>query len=110
MKTVDYINTLIKEKEELKALCKSHVETIRLIKKELSKLNTTITKKDKRILKLENESPNVKIHKELERVKTELNMLKAEYDTLQRKYNDVMSENQELKRVFDEIENICDSD
>ena len=46
MKTVDYINTLIKEKEELKALCKSHVETIRLIKKELSKLNTTISKKE----------------------------------------------------------------
>ena len=76
MKTVDYINTLIKEKEELKALCKSHVETIRLIKKELSKLNTTITKKDKRILKLENESPNVKIQKELEKVKNELNTLK----------------------------------
>ncbi len=110
MKTIDYINTLIKEKEELKALCKSHVETIRLIKKELSKLNNTITKKDKRILKLENESPNVKIQKELEKVKNELNTLKAEYDTLQRKYNDVMSENQEFKRVFDEIENICDSD
>ena len=110
MKTIDYINTLIKEKEELKALCKSHVETIRLIKKELSKLNNTITKQDKRILKLENESPNVKIQKELEKVKNELNTLKAEYDTLQRKYNDVMSENQEFKRVFDEIENICDSD
>ena len=42
MKTVDYINTLIKEKEELKALCKSHVETIRTMKREISKLNNDI--------------------------------------------------------------------
>ena len=110
LKTIDYINALIKENEELKSLCKSHVETIRLIKRELSKLNNTIIKKDKRILKLENESPNVKIQKELENVKNELNILKADYDTLQRKYNNVMIENQELKIIFDEIGNICDSD
>lgn len=105
MKAIDYINTLIKENEELKSLCKSHVETIRLIKRELSKLNNTITKKDKIILKLENESSNVKIQKELEKVKNELNKLKSEYDTLQHKYNDVMIENKELKLIFDEIEN-----
>ena len=55
------------------------------LKKELINSITTITKKDnKKILKLENESPNVKIQKELEKVKNELNKwIKAEYDTLQ---------------------------
>jgi chromosome segregation ATPase len=108
--TIDYINTLIKEKENLTALCKSHIETIRQIKRELNKLNSTITKKDKRILKLESESPNAKIQKELDKVKNELNKLKKDYDLLQRKYNDAMSENAELKRIFDEIETLCDSD
>ena len=103
MKTIDYINTLIKEKEELKALCKSHVATIRLIKKELNKLNTTITKKDKKILKLESESLNVNTQKELDKVKSELN-------DLQSKYNEVVRENVDLRKIFDEIENICDSD
>ena len=110
MKSIDYINALIKEKENLSALCKSHVETIRLMKRDMNKLNNTITKKDKRIQKLENESPNVKLQKELEKVKNELGALKAEYDTLQRKYNDVMNDNQELKRVFDEIESNINSD
>ena len=40
MKTIDYINNLIKENEDLKTLCKSHVETIRLMKREANKLNT----------------------------------------------------------------------
>jgi chromosome segregation ATPase len=110
MKTIDYINTLIKEKEELKALCKSHVETIRLIKKELNKLNTTITKKDKKILKLESESLNVKTQKELDKVKSELIELKAKYDDLHTKYDEVVRENVDLRKIFDEIENICDSD
>ena len=44
MKTADYINTLIKEKEELKKLCISHVETIRLQKREIQNLNNTILK------------------------------------------------------------------
>jgi predicted nucleic acid-binding Zn-ribbon protein len=110
MKTVDYINTLIKEKEELKALCKSHVETIRLMKREMNKLNNTITKKDKRIKKLENESPNIKLQKELDKVKNDLNILKIEYDSLQSKYNSVMCENEELKSVFDDIENNIDGD
>lgn len=110
MKTIDYINTLIKEKEELKALCKSHAETIRLIKKELNKLNTTITKKDKKILKLESESLNVKTQKELDKVKSELKELKAKYDDLHTKYDEVVRENVYLGKIFDEIENICDSD
>ena len=53
MKTIDYINALIKEKENLSALCKSHVETIRLIKRELVKLNHNMSKKDKQISELE---------------------------------------------------------
>ena len=63
MKTVDYINTLIKEKEELKALCKSHVETIRTMKREISKLNNDILRKDRKIQNLEGDikSPNEKI-------------------------------------------------
>lgn len=103
MKTVDYINTLIKEKEELKTLCKSHVETIRLIKRELNKLNNTITRKDKKIMKLESESLNVKTQKELDKVKSELKELKAKYD-------EVVRENVYLRKIFDEIETICDSD
>lgn len=110
MKTIDYINTLTKENEELKGLCKSHVETIRLIKRELAKLNSTILKKDKKIIKLETDSPNAKIQKDLDKVKREFNKLKMEYDELQQKYNIVVSENEGLKKVFDEIETLCDSD
>ena len=110
MKTIDYINSLIEEKENLKTLCKTHVETIRAIKRELAKLNTTIVKKDKKILKLETESPNVKTQKELDKVKNELIQLKAEYDNLLNKYNEVVKENTDLKSIFDEIENTCDSE
>ena len=48
MNNVDYINILIKEKESLTELCKSHAETIRLMKREIGKLNNTILKKDKK--------------------------------------------------------------
>ena len=146
MKTVDYINTLIKEKEHLTALCKSHVETIRSIKRELAKLNSTITKKDMRIVELEGEikTPiNVMVQKELDAAKNELSQLRSEYDALlskynelkvqkaqrvsnktknelsqlkeaydalQSKYDDVVKENTELKSIFDEIENLCESE
>ena len=53
MKAVEYINSLIKERDELKDLCKSHVETIRTMKKEFIKLNNEIVRKDKKIQKLE---------------------------------------------------------
>lgn len=106
MKAIDYINTLIEEKEELKSLCKSHVETIRLNKKEMSKLNTAIAKKDKKILKLETDllKINEKKQKELDKVKTELSNLKDNYKELKNKYDGVINENIELKRIFDEIE------
>jgi prefoldin subunit 5 len=110
MKTIDYINSLIKEKENLSSLCKSHVETIRLMKREMNKLNNTITKKDKRIKKLENESPNIKLQKELDKVKNDLNVIKAEYDSLQSKYNTIILENEELNSVFDDVERNIDSD
>jgi phage shock protein A len=65
MKTIDYINTLIAEKESLKEICKSHVKTIELLKQELKKLKIDISKKDKKILKLENDSINAKMQKEI---------------------------------------------
>jgi chromosome segregation ATPase len=91
MKTVDYINTLIKEKEELKELCKSHVETIRLLKREIGILNIAVLKKDKRIQKLEeNKSTDVeKIQIELDAVKNELNIEKEKYNELQSRHDDI---------------------
>lgn len=110
MKTIDYINSLIKERDSFKELCKTHVETISSIKRELYKLNNSITKKDKKIAKLENESLNLKTQKELDKVKNDLKVLKIEYKNLENKYNAAMNENMELKQIFDEIENISDSD
>lgn len=139
MKTVDYINILIKEKENLTALCKSHAETIRLLKRELGKLNDTILKKDKKIQKLENEISNINpqidsneldilkekyadlqsmynevVQKNVSNSKTnknknELNKLKSEYNALKKKYDDVVHKNEEFIRIFDEIENTVDS-
>ena len=127
MKTVDYINSLIKEKEELTALCKTHVETIRTMKRELTKLNSIIAKKDKKINKLENESINNKMQNELNKAQNELKNLdlkyyelKSNHEILNNKYNilkkrceEVTNENLELKSIFDEIDtlyNFGDSD
>lgn len=108
MKTIDYINSLIKERDKFKEMCENHIETIRLIKRELVKLNNNITKKDKKIAKLENESLNLKTQREFDKVKNDLKNLKIEYKNLENKYNAAMNENAELKSIFDEIENICD--
>ena len=108
MKTTDYINSLIKERDKFKEMCENHIETIRLIKRELVKLNNSITKKDKKITKLENESINLKTQKELDKVKNDLKELEIEYKNLENKYNAVMNENTDLKSIFDEIENKCD--
>lgn len=127
MKTVDYINSLIKEKEELTALCKKHVETIRTMKRELTKLNSIIAKKDKKINKLENESINNKMQNELNKAQNELKNLdlkyyelKSNHENLNNKYSilkkrceEVTNENLELKSIFDEIDtlyNFGDSD
>ena len=103
---VDIINRFNEEAKtinETKALYES-------IKRELNKLNNTITRKDKKIMKLESESLNVKTQKELDKVKSELKELKAKYDDLHTKYDEVIRENVEFRKIFDEIENICDSD
>lgn len=110
MKAVDYINTLIKERDEIKEICKSHIETIRLMKREIMKLNNTISKQEKRIQKLESESVNIKTKNELDNVKSDLKKMKTDYKDLQNNYNAVVAENEELKRIFDEIEKSCDSD
>ena len=104
MKAADYINILIKERDELKELCKTHVETIRLFQRDL-------IKKDKKIQKIEREikSPNEKTQKELNDIKNELNTLKAEYKDLQNEYNILFEENEEYKRIFEDVENECDS-
>ena len=110
MKTIDYINSLIKERDEFKELCKKNVEIIHLMKKDLMKLNSIISKKDKSIQKLENESINIKTKNELEKVKSELKKIKIDYKDLQSKYDTVIAENAEFKRIFDDIENTCDGD
>lgn len=135
MKTIDYINSLIKEKDELKALCKTHVRTIHTLRKEIQDLKKVISKKDLEIKQIESQD-NITDQNELESVKNELNMLglkynklqnmyddvlknssfkslnklKTENKKLQRKYEDSMRENEEYKRLFEEIESICDSD
>ena len=103
MKTIDYINSLIKERDEFKELCKKHAETIHTLKREVTKLNNTNQKQEKKILKLECESLNTKIKLELDKVKNELSDLKIKYDT-------VVNENVEMKRILEDIDNICDSD
>lgn len=117
MKAVEYINSLIKERDELKDLCKSHAETIRTMKKEFIKLNNEIVRKDKKIQKLENESLNIKTKNDLDKTKEDLKTLKddfknfkKEYKDLQSKYDAVVNENMELKRIFEEIENTYDSE
>lgn len=110
MKTADYINGLIAERENLKEICKSHAETIYSIRRELAKLNNALSKKDKKILKLENESINAKVQKELNETKSKLSKLEIEYNDLKNRYDSVVAENIEYKNIFYEIENICDSD
>lgn len=106
MKAIDYINALMKERDELKELCKTHAETIRLLNKEL-------VKKDKKIQKLEKTTNNTNTQKELDElseINREFESLKVNYENLQYMYNDVVEENKELKSVIDEIERMCDSD
>lgn len=137
MKTIDYINTLFKEKEELKELCKTNGETIYRLKREIEKLNTTILRKDKKIQSLENNTTVANLENELNNLKekyanlqseyesvlrqnanhsiktqkgkNDISKLRTEYNTLMKKYEDVVKENEEMKSIFDEIEHTCDS-
>lgn len=137
MKTIDYINTLFKENEELKALCKTNAETIHLLRREIEKLKVTISHKDKKIQNLENSSDVVNLENELNNLKekyvnlqseydsvlqkngipnikpqkgkNDISKLRTEYNTLMKKYEDVVKENEELKSIFNEIEGNSDS-
>ena len=106
MNNVDYINILIKEKESLTELCKSHAETTRLMKREIGKLNNTILKKDKKIQKIENDKTTLctKLQKERDNVKNELDIVKVNYEDLKRKYDDAMQKIDEYMNIFNEIE------
>lgn len=106
MKTVDYINILIKDKESLTELCKSHAETIRLMKREIGKLNSTILKKDKKIQKIENDKAT--LDEKLKKVKNELVIAKTNYVDLKCKYDDAMKKIDEYVCIFNEIEDTCD--
>jgi multidrug resistance efflux pump len=111
MKTMEYINSLIKERDEFKDISKKHAETIRLLKIELKRLNRIISKNGNQNNNIDNDdSINIKSQKELDKVKNELKKLKADKKDLQNKYNDILLENEELKRIFNDIENISDSD
>lgn len=124
MKTVDYINSLIDDKERLKAICKSHEETIHSLKMALRKLNVEDSIKDE-FISNENELNKLKLdyanlqskydvivkkYETLKQSKKELTKLKSQYNTLKCKYDDVVKKNEELIAIFDEIEKKCDSD
>ena len=137
MKTIDYINTLFKENEELKALCKTNAETIHLLRREIEKHKATISHKDKKIQNLENSSVVANLENELNNLKekyvnlqseydsalqkngisniksqkgkNDISKLRTEYNTLMKKYEDVVKENEELKSIFNEIEGNSDS-
>lgn len=110
MKTIDYINSLIKERDEFKELCKKHVETIQSLKREITKLNTVNLKQSKKIQKLETPSIDTNAKNEVNKIERELVDLKTKYGDLKSEYDIVVNENIELKRIFEEIDNGCDSD
>ena len=105
MKTEEYIKSLIKERDELKILCKSHVETIRLIKRELVKLNHNMSKKDKQISELENGKIDVSLQTEYNTVKDELNDLTKKYEELLQKYEKSQANNKSLNRKNTDLQN-----
>lgn len=103
MEALEYINSLIEERDELKKLCKAQKETIQLMKREL-------LKKDKKILKLEKTTTNTKMQKEIDKIKGEFESLKVKYEDLQHTYGGVVEENDELKSILNSLERMCDSD
>ena len=48
--------------------------------------------------------------KKTQRGKNELTKLKSEYNTLKEEYDRLVKENEEYKRIFEEVENECDSE
>ena len=103
MEALEYINSLIEERDELKKLCKAQKETIQLMKREL-------LKKDKKIIKLEKTTNNTKMQKEIDKIKGEFESLKVKYEDLQHIDGGVVEENDELKSILNSLERMCDSD
>jgi chromosome segregation ATPase len=125
MKTVDYINSLIDDKERLKAICESHEETIHLLKIALRKHNVEdsikneiINNNDNELNKLKLDYANlkskydaiVKKNETLKQTNKEFTKLKSQYNALKCKYDDVVKQNKELISFLDEIDIECDSD
>ena len=119
MKTEEYIKSLIAERDELKSLCESHVETIRLLKSEVVKLNRTITKKDKIISIFENDNitnaSDVDFQIEFENIQSEMEILKKshcdllqEYDKFQNEYTNLHRKNVDLQRKNNTLKNKCE--
>jgi predicted nucleic acid-binding Zn-ribbon protein len=94
MKTADYINSLIKERDDLRTLCKSNAEMIRLQKQEISKLNGIISKKDKKLQEVQHLTINANLQEELNIAKNDLNRLRSEYADLQSKYDNDIKKNE----------------
>ena len=102
MKAIDYINSLIKERDEYKEKCKKYSETIHFLKNRTDNDTPKNEVEDTVIVQIpENESVNVK---------NELKKLKADHKDLKSKYNAVVKENGELKSIFNEVETTSDSD
>jgi ElaB/YqjD/DUF883 family membrane-anchored ribosome-binding protein len=93
MKNTDYINNLIKEKDELKDLCKSHSETILSLNREIAKLKINLSKKDVKIKSLEHNIGSVDV---IDNTDTPNNDLKEEYNDLYMKYNELLKNYNEL--------------
>lgn len=89
MKTIDYINTLIKEKESLKEECKTYVETIRRMKHEI----TNLKRKNAKIEVIGNETFVDNMKNEIDSLKSELNTVKGKYAELQCEYDQILAAN-----------------
>lgn len=113
MKTEEYINILLKEKESLKALCAENAKKISVLKREVWKLNSKIATKDlklKEFLKeIENAPTNImNTQKELElekiynsKLQKELELEKANNSKLQNELNEANSYIIKLKTQID---------
>lgn len=88
MKTTDYIKLLIKEKDEFKELSEKHLDTIRTLNKMIIKLNNE-----------KNDSDNIELKNEIDRLNKELNILKVENDNLKNMCNEFVQKNEELNKI-----------
>ena len=109
MKTEEYINILLKEKESLKALCAENAKKISVLKREVWKLNSKIATKDLKLKEIENVPTNImNTQKELElekiynsKLQKELELEKANNSKLQNELNEANSYIIKLKTQID---------